>query len=305
VSSDGHLKRLVSTTRSRVDAARAAVEARRPHLRSVDATFTALERDRERAGWLLAGALAHRLFLWLLPFTLVLVAGLGFLESANHDSPSDLADSVGIVGLASESISRAATDAEHARFIALFVGVPTLYLASIGAIKAFRTVSALVWGVPNDRIPSKPVAVLGLLGLVTALFAVMLVGSAVRHRSPGPGVVATVLVGIGYVWIAYVVLWVLPRPAVPWTALLPGALLVGLGLQAIHLTTVYFISYKISRSSETYGALGVAAALLLSLYLIGRLFVAGVITNAILWERQTARTDEASEHQSPNRGDAT
>jgi uncharacterized BrkB/YihY/UPF0761 family membrane protein len=305
VSSDGRVKRLVSTGRERVDAARAAVEARRPHIRSVDATFAAMERDRERAGWLLAGALAHRLFLWLLPFTLVLVAGLGFLESANHDSPSDLADSVGVVGLASESISRAAADAEHARFVALFVGVPTLYLASIGAIKAFRTVSALIWGVPNDRIPRKPLAALSLLGLVAAFFAVMLVGSTVRHRSPGPGVVATVLVGIGCVWIAYVTMWVLPRPAVPWTALLPGSFLVGLGLQVIHLTTVYFISYKVSSSSETYGALGVAAALLLSLYLIGRLFVAGVILNATLWEHQNASNTEATEGQSPNPGDET
>jgi uncharacterized BrkB/YihY/UPF0761 family membrane protein len=232
----------------------------------------------------------------------VLVAGLGFLASANRETPSNLADSVGVVGLASESIARAADDAEHARFIALFIGLPTLYLASIGAIKAFRTISALVWGVPNERIPNKPLAALGLLGLIAAFFAVMLAGSAVRHRSPGPGVIATVLVGICYVWIAYVALWVLPRPATPWTALLPGAFLIGLGLQAIHLTTVYFISYRVSSSSETYGALGVAAALLLSLYLIGRLFVAGVIVNATLWERSERQRD--SDRQSRIRGDA-
>jgi uncharacterized BrkB/YihY/UPF0761 family membrane protein len=118
-------------------------------------------------------------------------------------------------------------------------------------------------------------------------------------------VIATVLIGIAYVWLAFLVLWVLPRPSVHWTALLPGAIAIGLGLQVIHLVNVYFISYRISTSSETYGALGVAAAILLSLFLIGRLFVAGVILNATLWERQNTRDNEATEGQSPNRGDAT
>jgi uncharacterized BrkB/YihY/UPF0761 family membrane protein len=302
VSSDGRVRRFVSTTRARVDAARAAVEARRPHVKSVDATFAMFERDRERAGWLLAGALAHRLFLWLLPFTLVVVAGLGFLASADRESPSDLADSVGVVGLAADSIARAAADAERARFIALFVGIPALYIATVGAIKAFRTVSALAWSVPAGSLARTPLAVVGFLGLLVAAFTITLVAAAVREVSPGAGVFATGLILIGYVWIAYAALWVLPRRTVPWTALLPGALLIGLGLEAIHLITVYFVSYRVSSSSDTYGALGVAAALLLSLYLVGRLFVAGVILNATLWERSqfTAEGD-----QSPIRGDAT
>jgi uncharacterized BrkB/YihY/UPF0761 family membrane protein len=283
--SQGRVKRLVSNVRGRVDAGRAAIEARRQHVRSLDATIAALERDRRHAGWLLAGALAHRLFLWLLPFTLVLVAGLGFLESANRESPEDLAGTLGIVGIASESIARAAADAEHARFIALFVGLPTLYVASIGAIKAFRTVSSLAWGIPAEPLGRMPLAVLGFLGLIAALFTVTVAGAAVRDRSPALGLLVTGLVAVGYVWIAYAAIWVLPRRPVPWTALIPGALLIGLGFQAIHLTIVYFISYRISSSSETYGALGVAAALLLSLYLIGRLFVAGVILNTTLWER--------------------
>jgi uncharacterized BrkB/YihY/UPF0761 family membrane protein len=289
------VRQTISTSRDRIDAARAALEARRPHVRGVDATFSALERDRERAGCLLAGALAYRLFLWLLPFTLVLVAGLGFLASASEDGPKDLADRIGVVGIAAESISRAGADAEQARFIALFVGIPALYLASVAAIRAFRTVSSLAWGVPNVPARKKPLAVLGFLGLFVLAFAVMLFATAVREISPGPGVIATVLIAIGFVWIAYVALWALPRPAAPWTALLPGALLIGLGIQAIHLTTVYFVSYRVSTSSETYGALGVAAALFLTLYLMGRLFVAGVILNATLWERNETNRERAGE----------
>ena len=285
LSGDGRVKRFVSRARRRADAAWAAVEARRPRVRSVDATLSAYERDRDRAGFLLAGALAYRLFLWLLPFTLVIVAGLGFLEASDHDNPSGLADNLGVVGLASKSVSEAAADAEHARFIVLLIGISALYLASLGALKAFRAVSALAWGVPAGPLGRKPLAVLGSLGVIAAFFSVAFIASAIRHGAPGPGVIATVLIGIAYVWLAFLVLWILPRPSVHWTALLPGAIAIGLGLQAIHLVNVYFISYRISTSSETYGALGVAAAILLSLFLIGRLFVAGVILNATLWER--------------------
>jgi len=271
----------------------------------VDATLSAYERDRDRAGFLLAGALAYRLFLWLLPFTLVIVGGLGFLEASDHNNSAELADKLGVVGLASKSVSEAAADAEHARFILLLIGIAALYLASLGAIKAFRAVSALAWGVPAGQLGRKPLAVLGALGLIAAFFTVTFVGTAIRHESPGPGVIANLLIGIAYVWLAFLALWILPRPSVHWTALLPGAITIGLGLQVIHLVNVYFISYRISRSSETYGALGVAASLLLSLFLIGRLFVAGVILNATLWERQDARNEQAAEQQSPNRGDAT
>src|SRR5438105_2145577 len=167
---NGRVKRFVSRARLRADAARAAIEARRPRVRGVDATLSAYERDRDRAGFLLAGALAYRLFLWLLPFTFLIVGGLGFLEAAGHDNPSDLADNLGVVGLASKSVSEAAADAEHARFIALLIGIPALYLASLGAMKTFRTVSALAWGVPAGSFGRKPLAVLGLLGLIATLW---------------------------------------------------------------------------------------------------------------------------------------
>ena len=304
LGSNGKVKGFVSTARRRADAAWAAVEAQRPRVPTVDATLSAYERDRARAGFLLAGALAYRLFLWLLPFTLVIVGGLGFLEASSHDTPKDLADNLGVVGLASKSVSEAAADAEHARVVVLVIGIAALYLATLGAIKAFRAVSALAWGVPVGPIRRKPLAVLTCLGFIGAYFTVTLVATAVRHESPGPGAVATVTIGIAYVWLAFLGLWILPRPPLHWTAVLPGAIAIGLGLQVIHLVNVYFISYRISTSSETYGALGVAAALLLSLFLIGRLFVFGVMLNSTLWERRKSAAN-GDEPQSPIRGDAT
>ena len=36
-----------------------------------------VDRDSEVGGGIMAGSLAYRLFIWLLPFSLVLVAGIG------------------------------------------------------------------------------------------------------------------------------------------------------------------------------------------------------------------------------------
>ena len=43
----------------------------------VDAIFEVVDRDGEVAGGIIAGALAYRLFIWLLPLGLVFVGGLG------------------------------------------------------------------------------------------------------------------------------------------------------------------------------------------------------------------------------------
>ena len=69
-------------------------------------------------------------------------------------------------------------------------------------------------------------------------------------------------------------------------ALLPGALMVGSGLWLAQLFSVYVLAHRIDKASELYGSLGVAAALLAWLYLLGRLMVASAMLSATLWERR-------------------
>ena len=71
----------------------------------------------------------------------------------------------------------------------------------------------------------------------------------------------------------------------PWTALIPGAVLVGVGIQGLHLFTALYLVPRIGRSSELYGALGTATVILLWLYIIARLITLSAFLNATLWER--------------------
>jgi uncharacterized BrkB/YihY/UPF0761 family membrane protein len=80
-----------------------------------------------------------------------------------------------------------------------------------------------------------------------------------------------------------------------WKAMLPGSLLVGVGLQLLHIFTVVWIAHQVDSKSETYGAIGIALALLFWAYLAGRVFMAGMVLNASRWYRDHERPDAQPE----------
>ena len=87
---------------------------------------------------------------------------------------------------------------------------------------------------------------------------------------------------------AFVGLWVwvsasLPSGDVPWTAFVPGAVLLTVGFQLLNVATALFLADRLASSSELYGALGIAATALFYLYLLGRLVVWGAELNAVMW----------------------
>src|SRR5690606_35785089 len=82
----------VARTRERVERTRGQVAdvaervvAARPDTPLIDTAFEIHERDSRIAGGMLAGAIAFRLFLLLVPLLLILVAGLGFLHLSDAE----------------------------------------------------------------------------------------------------------------------------------------------------------------------------------------------------------------------------
>ena len=69
----------IRATAIRARAKRAAdrAEALRAGHGWVDAFYTIVDRDGEVGGGIMAGSLAYRIFIWLLPFALVVVGGIG------------------------------------------------------------------------------------------------------------------------------------------------------------------------------------------------------------------------------------
>jgi uncharacterized BrkB/YihY/UPF0761 family membrane protein len=66
---------------------------------------------------------------------------------------------------------------------------------------------------------------------------------------------------------------------------------VAAGLELISSVGIFLISRQVASSQSTYGVLGVAATLLVGLYLVGRLIVTSAVINATIRERRLADAD--------------
>ena len=128
----------------------------------------------------------------------------------------------------------------------------------------------------------KPTAwgVLILIGFTTVLFLFADLAGWLGSQSAGLRLLAVLLTVIvaGGAWLL-ASSW-LPHGECKWWAFLPGALIVGVGVGLLHLATVTYIAYEVTKKSSTYGTIGVAVGLLLWTYLLGRLLTASIATNA-------------------------
>jgi uncharacterized BrkB/YihY/UPF0761 family membrane protein len=261
---------------------------------SVDAAFAMVDRDSEVAGGIIAGALAFRLFIWLLPFALVAVAGLGVASRAAAESPQAAAKTLGLTGLVSHSVATAAKSGN--RWYALAIGIPVLIYATRSVLRVLIGCHRLVWGdLRVDTPKPKLVATLQLLALILCYYGITGIASWERTRSGGLGLLVTLAVTLGYAGLWFLVSLRLPHHGAPWTALVPGALVLGVCAEMLQLVAVYLIAPYSLEKQGTYGALGLAAGLMLGLFLASRAMVGAAVVNATLWERKTARQKPPSD----------
>jgi membrane protein len=284
----------------RVDAKALAERARveRERHQSVDAAFEAVERDGEVGGGIIAGSLAYRLFIWLLPLALVCVAGLGLASDAASETPDEAAEQLGLEGLVSSSIADAANSSS--RWYALLIGVPVLFWATRSVLRVLIGAHRLVWMDARATAPkATPVAALKLLVLMLSFGAVATVASALRSWSSAPGLLATLLSLAAYSGLWLFISLQLPHRGSDWRALIPGAVLFGVGIDVLNVVIAYVITPWALAKQGTYGALGVAAALLVALFMVSRLAVAAAVVNATLWERGLRASARARQSASP------
>jgi uncharacterized BrkB/YihY/UPF0761 family membrane protein len=251
-----------------------------------DAAFGLWERDWTRQGPVLSAALAYRLFLWLLPFTLVLVTGLGFLADADEAAARDLAEDQGALGLTADSIADAARPGTTARVLALLIGIPALYIASVAAVKALRSSHAFVWDVPLTRLRRAPLAAIAFTGFIVGINLFDLGANVVRGWGRAGGFVAEAVTIVVYAgsWIA--VSMALPHRPVRWTAFIPGGLIVAAGEWAMYLIIVWVAAPRFDGDGGTYGVLGAFAGMLLALFVFARAVLLAAEVNAELAARR-------------------
>jgi uncharacterized BrkB/YihY/UPF0761 family membrane protein len=268
----------------RARGARERVDAARERHSSLDLGLTVVERDSEIGGALLAGALAYRLFVLLVPTALLLVSGVGLYAGATDKSPAQVARDAGLNGLIANEVASAASG--RARGIVFIAMVPAVLYAAATLYRALAKVHALVW---RGSARGVPLTLRGyttlLLAFVLQLAAAEVVGWIRRNdQLGGVAILAVYLVLVGGAWLA--VSLQLPHGDARWLALLPGSVLFGFGLLVVNVFNVYVTTRLVEGHADTYGALGIATALLFSLVIVGRIMILSAEVNALLDERR-------------------
>jgi uncharacterized BrkB/YihY/UPF0761 family membrane protein len=262
------------------------LQNRRRRSGMVDAGFLVQELDTRVGGGILAGALAFRIFLFMVPVVYVIFTALGLVSRALGRDPARLAKDAGITGILASTVVKVA-DQSTLTLVTLILGAVVTMLITAGSLlKALYVVHWLIWRVPRV-MPSGLAPRLALIGFTLLASALGIAVNDLRNASGPAGAVLTVLLITALSFAAWWwVAWKLPHAPAPARALIPGALLMGVGVDVLHLLTTYWIGHLVARKTSTYGAVGIALAVLLWVYLLGRIMVGSAGLNAALWYRR-------------------
>jgi len=279
---------------ARASASRAALEERRVGSISIDAAFRALDVETETGGGVLAGAIAFRVFMFMVPYVFFVVVALGVGAVLSDQDATTLARSVGIGGLAASGVASAADLSGSSRLAAILISGFALVLGARAFSKVLWVTHELIWRVRVRRVRATRSG-FGLILVTTVGLALALGAGWLRQQSP----LLTVVSVVGYTVVPFG-LWLLvssrlPHAPCPWWALLPGAALFGVGVQILHVVTLTFIAQRMTSKTETYGVIGGSLSLLLWAYLFGRIITASAVVNSAFWSRYEARHREPTE----------
>lgn len=269
------------------DEATRRVDDLRERIALVDAALEAGELDRRRAGSLLAGGIAFRLFLWLLPAALFAAAVLALVRPSGAAPADDVAQQLGFLPSVAGTIEHATQHSDRGAAALITIGIALMLSTSMSLIRALRIAHVLAWEEPVRRHPR----LLRDAAIVSAvLLAAITIETGVTYLRHQDAALLLLLVPMSFAifggaWLGFSLL--LPHANANWRALLPGAALVAIGHAAMQVATVLYFQPKLAKAPVLYGALGSAATLLLWLFLFARLFVAAAFLNATLWRRSS------------------
>jgi uncharacterized BrkB/YihY/UPF0761 family membrane protein len=266
----GFVKRASARARHAMDVATERYEPTRYML-------GAYYRFRRLNGSLLAASIAFRVFLFLVPMTLVGVGVAGYAASTG----TDVGKSSKRLGTAlAQSLAAAGRDSKKSWWLLVVIGLFAALFAASSLFSALTRSSAQLWEM-WEHAPtgaSKRLRFMGGLVLVIAFIAV----SRFVRSNLALGIMINLFGVAAHLGLALVLLAFLPNRATRWVDLLPGAIVAAAGLVALDVFTVVWLPHKLASLSETYGTMGVAVAILGYLALLGYLIVAAILTN-VMW----------------------
>jgi uncharacterized BrkB/YihY/UPF0761 family membrane protein len=265
------------------------LRTRRQRSALIDAGFEIQELDVHVGGGILAGAVAFRMFLFLVPFVYIVFTVIGAAAKVVHQDASHLAKTIGITGVLASAVVNTSDLSVWSQVLLVLGAAGALLITTSSLIKTLYVVHWLVWGVPRAKAKGiVPICI--TIGIAIGLTGLVIIANQIRNRAGIGGALIAVLVvtSVSFVlwwWVS----WTLPHASCSPRALVPGALFMAIGVEILHLLTTYWIAHLVARKSNTYGVVGIALAVLLWVYVLGRIIVGSAGLNATLWRRDQER----------------
>jgi len=252
----------------------------------VDVGFLVQELDANVGGGILAGALAFRIFLFMVPLVYVVFTVLGAASRALGQDPAQVSRTLGITGILASTVVKVQDQSAWTQAALLFGAAVAMLITAGSLMKALYVVHWLIWRV-HRVMPAGLIPRLVLIGVTLVASAL---GVAVNDLRNSAGIAGAILALLVITALSFAlwwwVSWKLPHAPVPARALIPGAVLMAIGADVLQLLTTYWIGNLVARKTNTYGAVGIALAVLLWVYILGRIIVGSAGLNAALWHRR-------------------
>ena len=271
----------------------------------IDVAWQVQQRYKLDAADQLAAAIAYFAFISFVPLLLLAVSVVGFVLT-DPERQIDVALSLtqalpGFDDTLEEPDSGVRALIEGvvaARGTVGLVGLVTLLLTGLKVLDSLMTATRVVFrgelmtGVLARLRQLLAMVVLGVVAAAAVFAASLLPTGLLGGLHPTLGLLVSFSVSfvldVGLFTTAYAVLS--PSSLLSVRQLLPGALLAGFGWSVLKLVSGIFVANQVDGANALYGALGSVFALLLLLYLAGRLYLYGAELSAVLHERREGRS---------------
>ncbi len=243
-----------------------------------------VRRYRRIGGTVIAGNLAFRFFIWLLPTFLLVIAIASVSARSGVDVKAVGEDQLQLGGSLADALATSAEQTQSSGLQAGLTALVAMLYASSVLVSALHAAAVLGWDLPPETPKRRVTITARLVGALTLIAGVIALNVALRNSGPLLGVFSHVLSFTAVLAVLVGLFVSLPRRSTEWYWNLPGAVVGAASYVALQAYAVIWLPRTIESKSTTYGTIGIAASTLGYLFLIGTIIVVATLVNVVWWE---------------------
>ena len=224
--------------------------------------------------------MASQAFTALIPLLLV-IASIGEQSHEQNRFADSLIHRFRLQGQAATSVHTLFSRAPDAGGGVGVLSAVLLLFSLLTLARILQNTFEAAWSMPLAGLRRTVYSFSGTVTLLAELIVLTLLASLMRGI-PGRPVTSLLIRVVGSVLFWMALQYLLLSRRVPWRALIPGAVVAGVGQVVISLLSALYMPHLIATNSARYGAIGVALALVTWLLIIAWAVVVGAVIGAEL-----------------------